>query len=485
MAQERLYDWLETEMRTLSYSMNPHEVPEYVKTNLKDDLRPYQEEAFRRFQFMQDNTLATGISDAGFQRKHLLFNMATGSGKTMVMASLMLYLFKEFNYQNFIFLVNTDAIIKKTQENMLNSQSKKYLFDPQGLVIDGQSIVIQSVESFPTVKDKNTLYLKLTTIQKVHGELTRPKENGISLDSLSDEDIVILGDEAHHFNASTKKEQAQEKSWEQTIANMLYLRPNNKLLEFSATINMDDKNMAEKYSNKIIYKYDLGEFMNDGYSKNVLRLQSSENDEEKMKDALLLSQYRKLVARSHGIKAFKPIIMFKSSKIKISEQKQADFNTIIEDLTVESLVKYLKKRQSSVAENGTLAKVFAFFLNQDLDAIIREIQEDFESRNILNANEKNMLNVENAVLLNTLENLNNPIRVIFAVAKLNEGWDVLNLYDIVRISEGAGVTRNATDSEAQLVGRGARYFPYEYQGKQSYKRRFDKENTDLRILETL
>ena len=485
MAQERLYDWLETEMRTLSYSMNPHEVPEYVKTNLKDDLRPYQEEAFRRFQFMQDNTLATGISDAGFQRKHLLFNMATGSGKTMVMASLMLYLFKEFNYQNFIFLVNTDAIIKKTQENMLNSQSKKYLFDPQGLVIDGQSIVIQSVESFPTVKDKNTLYLKLTTIQKVHGELTRPKENGISLDSLSDEDIVILGDEAHHFNASTKKEQAQEKSWEQTIANMLYLRPNNKLLEFSATINMDDKNMAEKYSNKIIYKYDLGEFMNDGYSKNVLRLQSSENDEEKMKDALLLSQYRKLVARSHGIKAFKPIIMFKSSKIKISEQKQADFNTIIEDLTVESLVKYLKKRQSSVAKNGTLAKVFAFFLNQDLDAIIREIQEDFESRNILNANEKNMLNVENAVLLNTLENLNNPIRVIFAVAKLNEGWDVLNLYDIVRISEGAGVTRNATDSEAQLIGRGARYFPFEYEGEKSYQRRFDKENTDLRILETL
>ncbi|WP_244478681.1 DEAD/DEAH box helicase family protein, partial [Enterococcus cecorum] len=63
---------------------------------------------------MQDDNLLSGISDAGFQRKHLLFNMATGSGKTMVMASLMLYLYEEFNYQNFIFLVNTDAIIKKT-----------------------------------------------------------------------------------------------------------------------------------------------------------------------------------------------------------------------------------------------------------------------------------------------------------------------------------------------------------------------------------
>ena len=76
-----------------------------------------------------------------------------------------------------------------------------------------------------------------------------------------------------------------------------------------------------------------------------------------------------------------------------------------------------------------------------------------------------MLSVDNAVLLNSLGNINNPIRVVFAVAKLNEGWDVLNLYDIVRISEGAGTTRTATDSEAQLIGRGARYFPFVYEGE--------------------
>lgn len=486
MAKERLYNWLNSQMSNMFYtSNNPHEVPDYVKANLKDELRHYQEEAFRRFQFMQDDSLASGISDAGFQRKQLLFNMATGSGKTMVMSSLMLYLFKEFNYQNFIFLVNTDAIIKKTQENMLNSQSNKYLFNPAGIFIDGEQIVIQAVENFPAVKDKNTIYLKLTTIQKIHGELSNPKENGISLDSLEEEDIVILGDEAHHFNASTKKEKEKEQSWENTINKMLYLRTNNKLLEFSATINMDDKNISQKYSDKIIYKYDLGEFMTDGYSKNVLRLQSSDNDDEKMKDALLLSQYRKLIARENGISYFKPIVMFKSSKIKISEQKQQDFNTIIEGLSVESLSKYMNQRKTTVSSNSTLEKVFSFFLEEDLDSVIREIQEDFEPRNILNANEKNMLSVDNAVLLNTLENINNPIRVIFAVAKLNEGWDVLNLYDIVRISEGAGITRTATDSEAQLVGRGARYFPYEYEGKRSFKRRFNNENNDLRILETL
>ncbi|MGC2992873.1 DEAD/DEAH box helicase family protein [Enterococcus faecalis] len=485
MVKERLYEWLDREMRTITYAMNTHEVPEYVKTNLRDELRLYQEEAFRRFQFMQDNSLLAGISDAGFQRKHLLFNMATGSGKTMVMASLMLYLYKEFNYQNFIFLVNTDAIIKKTQENMLNTQSNKYLFNSNGIFIDGEQIMIQAVDNFPVVKDKNTIYLKLTTIQKIHGELNKPRENGISLESLEEENIVILGDEAHHFNASTKKEKEQETSWENTINKMLYLRMNNRLLEFSATINMDDKNISQKYSDKILYKYDLGEFMTDGYSKNVLRLQSSENDDEKMKDSLLLSQYRKLIARENGISYFKPIIMFKSSKIKISEQKQQDFNAIIENLSVESLSKYINQRKTTVSSNSTLYKVFSYFLEQDLDSVIREIQEDFEARNILNANEKNMLNEDNAVLLNSLEDINNPIRVIFAVAKLNEGWDVLNLYDIVRISEGAGVTRTATDSEAQLVGRGARYFPFEYEGEKSYQRRFDNVNSDLRFLETL
>ena len=112
-----------------------------------------------------------------------------------------------------------------------------------------------------------------------------------------------------------KKERVMGKT---IVDKMLYLRNSNKLLEFSATINMDDKNISQKYSDKIIYKYDLGEFMTDGYSKNVLRLQSSENDDEKMKDALLLSQYRKLIARENDISYFKPVIMFKSNTIKIS-----------------------------------------------------------------------------------------------------------------------------------------------------------------------
>ena len=46
--------------------------------------------------------------------------------------------------------------------------------------------------------------------------------------------------------------------------------------------------------------------------------------------------------------------------------------------------------------------------------------------------------------MNTLEDQNNETRVVFVVDKLNEGWDVLNLFDIVRLHD----TRDAKAGKA-------------------------------------
>lgn len=70
-------------------------LPEYIKANLKHELRPYQVEAIFNLNWAQRQP------DANLKYKQLLFNMATGSGKTDVMAAVMLYLFKEFNNHNF------------------------------------------------------------------------------------------------------------------------------------------------------------------------------------------------------------------------------------------------------------------------------------------------------------------------------------------------------------------------------------------------
>ncbi|ELL2067830.1 DEAD/DEAH box helicase family protein, partial [Salmonella enterica] len=137
-----------------------YETPDYIQANLKDTLRPYQHAALRYLHYTQRNP-----AEAAIHYRHLLFHMATGAGKTMVMAGAILCLFKEHGYQNFIFFVHTDAIIQKTRENLLNQRSPKYLFS-QELEIDGEKITISPVETFPSVPECNTIYLKLSTIHK-------------------------------------------------------------------------------------------------------------------------------------------------------------------------------------------------------------------------------------------------------------------------------------------------------------------------------
>ncbi|MBZ4156503.1 DEAD/DEAH box helicase family protein, partial [Escherichia fergusonii] len=127
-----------------------YQTPDYIQANLKDALRPYQHGALRYLHYTQRKR-----EEALLHYRHLLFHMATGAGKTMVMAGTILYLFKEYGYQNFIFFVHTDAIIQKTRENLLNPQSPKYLFS-QELEIDGEKITIAPVETFPSVPERNT-----------------------------------------------------------------------------------------------------------------------------------------------------------------------------------------------------------------------------------------------------------------------------------------------------------------------------------------
>ncbi len=81
-----------------------------------------------------------------------------------------------------------------------------------------------------------------------------------------------------------------------------------------------------------------------------------------------------------------------------------------------------------------LKKAFSYFETvgiSDTD-LVAELQEDFRKERLLLVDGKNK-NKDSLHLLNTLERPINEIRAIFAVDMLNEGWDVLNLFDIVRL----------------------------------------------------
>jgi type III restriction enzyme len=124
------------------------------------------------------------------------------------------------------------------------------------------------------------------------------------------------------------------------------------------------------------------------------------------------------------------------------------------------------------------------------DALAAEISEEFGEERCISVNSKDEAN-GHQIMLNTLEDKDNPYRAIFAVDKLNEGWDVLNLFDIVRLYETRdaknGKPGKTTISEAQLIGRGARYFPFmAAEGQERGKRKYDSDiDNPLRVCEEL
>ena len=246
-----------------------------------------------------------------------------------------------------------------------------------------------------------------------------------------------------------------------------------------------------EYKDKIIYKYDLSKFMEEGYSKNVFRLQANNDNMQKLLNAVLLSQYRKRIAQKLEIPNFKPILLVKSNRIKTSQTVKDDFLSMIENLSTESLNEFLLTNQKLNLSSMALSLTYKYWLSQDLVKAVSEIKQDFNINTTINVNEggtKGLLS-DNVDFrnLNSLEDIDNPFRIIFAVAKLTEGWDVLNLYDIVRVSEEKeSSTLKQTNSEAQLIGRGARYYPFVYKGDKSYTRRFDNgSSNEKRLLETL
>ena len=456
------------------------EVPNYITDNLKYKIRPYQKEAFQRYILCHTEDF-DGKPNKPF---HLLYNMATGSGKTLVMAGLMLYLYEK-GYRNFLFFVNSNNIIQKTKDNFLNPQASKYLFTEK-IVIDGNEVQIKEVENFEEADNEN-INIKFTTIQQLHLDLNNTKENSVTYEDFKDKKIALIADEAHHLSSATKNNGNLFGSWEGTVIEILNQNLDNILLEFTATLDYESREIAAKYKDKVIFKYDLAQFRLDGYSKEINLIRSLYDEKERIIQALILNLYRQELATSKGIN-LKPVILFKAKRtIKESEQNKANFHKLIDELSAKMIEKI--KNTSTVP---IVQKAFTFFENNNISSteITKRIKANFREENCISANNDKEAEL-NQILLNTLEDENNPIRAVFAVQKLNEGWDVLNLFDIVRLYDGrdgrAGKPGKTTISEAQLIGRGARYFPFTLEeGQDPYTRKFDNDlSNDLRILEEL
>ena len=228
-------------------------------------------------------------------------------------------------------------------------------------------------------------------------------------------------------------------------------------------------------------------FRNDGYSKDVYIVRAEFEEKDRILQALILNQYKQAVAVKHGIN-LKPVILFKAQKtIEQSKQNKARFHKIIQDLSGEEI-----SRIREMSDLPLVKRAFKFFQESRIAPrqLAERLRREFDESRCISVNEKDEKENQQ-ILLNTLEDSDNRVRAIFAVQKLNEGWDVLNLFDIVRCyttHDGkAGKPGKTTIAEAQLIGRGARYFPFVTKDDNDpFRRKFDKNLTaELRVLEEL
>ncbi|MFA4744710.1 DEAD/DEAH box helicase family protein [Helicobacter pylori] len=451
------------------------ELPTHITSNLKKELRDYQKQAIHDYlEKRQFNPF----------QKHFMFEMATGSGKTLVMAGLILECCKQ-GYQNFIFFVNSASILEKTKLNFTDSTSSKYLFS-ENININDENTEIKSINNL-NESHNGAINIYFSTIQGLFSLFTKAKENAISIEDLKDQKLVFLADEAHHLNTETKKklndaESSEKHNWESVVKLALEQNKDNLLLEFSATIPKE-KSVEEKYKNLKVITYTLKEFSEDKFCKNIYSL-SYENKalETRFLGACVSSLYKELLAQHHNIENFKPCILFKSERIEDSKENQERFNAFLENLSPLDLENFFHYSRNAFFKD---AKNF-FDKQKYTPNLTALLQTKFKKSTQINTNNEKELE-KGMPLLNSLEDRDNPKRVIFSVDKLNEGWDVLNLFDIVRLKNKA--SQKDTTKDAQLIGRGARYYPFSYNDfKPSriefYQRKFDFSNP-LSALERL
>lgn len=478
MAEQFLYEKLEN-AKEFGVSAD---LPEIIKSGLSKriSLREYQIEAFTNFVLYFENDRLKQNSQV-----HTLFHMATGSGKTVIMAGLILYLYTK-GYRKFIFFVNQTNVLEKTIDNFINQQSNKYLFND---VIEylGKKVRIKEVANFSGSVSDDVIEILFTTTQKLHSDLSEVKENSLTYDDFEDNKVVFISDESHHVNSLTKKstnkskEEKDAKSWEYSVTNALRCNKQNIMLEFTATCDLKDKNVTQKYKDKIVFNYPLVSFRKSGYTKDFQNFATDTDVWTRTLIALIMSEYRRFLFADLKLN-IKPVIMIKSRVIKESKCFYIQFFKKIKELTTNEL------RNLELVEIDRLTEAINYFKEKDdtLELLEQSIKTSFTEATSIIMNGESDNNKNNQLLVNSLEDLDNPIRIIFAVEMLNEGWDVLNLFDIVRLYD-TRQNESYTIKEAQLIGRGARYCPFVVDDVElKFKRKYDEDvSNPNRLLETM
>lgn len=390
------------------------------------------------------------------------FEMATGSGKTMLMGASVYYMYKMHNIRNFLVITpSSTEIYKKTIRNFSKGSKDTvwhYELNFKFNLINGDNFK-DTKDLYHSDTDANIFIFNIDkfgtnatqTKKNWEGSIWKDKEgNTISLlDFLANEDLIIITDEAHHAQSRKAKSVINE------------FKP-MAVVEFTATA-VETETKKDKKNQTIVYKYDIKRFLEDKYGKRV-KVLALPGDEIKLKGKTNeLSNIEK-----YKLQTFFLVHLLKkkaiNQDIKCRDLKCIGFVKVKNEIPfAEKVEKYIKDELST--DSASLEVIIEKAMKEDTETtnlILQMYETDFGS-DLSKLQRAIKECASNAILLHSQSDKlikkafddiqKNKVEIVIFIDMLNEGIDMPNIYSMVVIND------KATDfktSVKQIVGRGVR-----------------------------
>ncbi|MBI2100124.1 MAG: DEAD/DEAH box helicase family protein [Candidatus Vogelbacteria bacterium] len=480
-------------------SPSPKTIENYDKIQhlLKFALRPYQVEALSAFQlFWKDGfdsrslKQKTAQSEKNDEGKDVLWNkvgfeMATGSGKTLLMGATILDLWHR-GYKDFLILTPNTILFDKTIENFTPRAVKSIFGDGWNLtynLVTGNSYRDKTCNweedrdiSF-YVFNMQKFYDKVASSAQKDGEDTmkgvpyvrRPLEDSLWRDKTGQHTIsfveflrerrpVIISDEAHHY---------QQKKTTEAIFELLP----RAVLEFTAT-SLEKGGESESFGQNNLYKYPMQRYINEGYGKRIFAVGCGTSD-EKTTDEVSESDKQKLV---WGILIH--LLKWEALAAVNAPVKKAMLLTKARSINhADAINDYLKNWPDSVSgelddvleqvnrEGTDIAKIVRQNIPKNKTELIKKMSA--VAKSVFTIHSENKSDEEIWTEYQSLDD--NKAEIVNQVRIFSEGVDYDNFYTIVVLGD---TVEKVGLAAAQLIGRGLRLY--------KEKREFDILGNELK-----
>jgi restriction endonuclease len=334
------------------------------------------------------------------------FDMATGTGKTRLMAACLYYLYKKEISRNFFLLCPGETIYRKTIDNFTKGHAK-FEFSgwsdlPQYELITGENYEKYNPSQSKLYPNQFTIFIfnidKFRRKDKESLKFHKFREAlGASFGELISQldDLVLLMDESHHYRAEITKVAIEG------------LKPVLGL-EFTAT---------PVYKKNIVYSYSLGNAVIDGLIKRMEaiirkndRSYEDELEELKLLDGFEIHKRKKVYLEEYCKNNNRPLI---KSIVFISTKNIAHGKFIQEKIESDKFMDGEFRGKTIYVHSGS---------------------EDEQIHELLK-----------------LEEPGNTKEVVIHVNKLKEGWDIKTIYTIIPLR--ASISEILVE---QTIGRGVR-----------------------------